>query len=193
MRLAGLTLAALALPACAARDVWPAERLDPRTAVNVTIMAEPWVYARAVPMLAANARDYLNVGVVETNRAGTRAYWLGVVSWSTIDRSPLAADRAPARPERIRLEWSNDGLELSPAAGGRDAVGLTAPALTGPTQRYTEAWYPLAVEVVVRLGGAAPVGIALVGEGRQPTRYDPWQVNDAAMQELLRATGLGRP
>ena len=193
MRIAGLALAALTLPACAVRDLWPAERLDPETAVNVTIMAEPWIYARPVPMLAANARDYLNVGVVETNRAGSRAYWLGVVSWSTIDRSPLAADRAAARPERIRLDWKQGNLELSPAAGGRAAVGLSEPALTGPAESFTEAWYVLSARDVARLGGAAPASVSLVGEGGRLTTYDAWQVNPAVMPEFLKATGLDRP
>lgn len=193
MRIAGLALAALTLPACAVRDLWPAERLDPETAVNVTIMAEPWIYARPVPMLAANARDYLNVGVVETNRAGSRAYWLGVVSWSTIDRSPLAADRAAARPERIRLDWKQGNLELSPAAGGRAAVGLSEPALTGPAESFTEAWYVLSAGDVARLGGAAPASVSLVGEGGRLTTYDAWQVNPAVMPEFLKATGLDRP
>lgn len=190
VRIAGLALAALALPACAARDLWPAERLDPETAVNVTIMALPWVYARPVPMLAANARDYLNVGVVETNRAGSRAYWLGVVSWSTIDRSPLPAERAPARPERIRLDWQEGRLELQPAAGGRAAVGLSAPALTGPAESFTEAWYALSAGDVARLGVAAPASVSLVGEGGRLTTYDAWQVDPAVMPEFLKATGL---
>jgi len=190
MRLAWLALAALALPACVARDLWPAERLDPATAVNVTIVAEPWVYARPVPMLAANARDYLNVGVAETNRAGVRAYWLGVVAWSTIDRSPLAAEEAPARPGQLRLAWQDGELALAPAANGRAAVGLTAPALTGPAERFTDAWYPLSAEDVVRLGRAAPASVSLVGAGGEPTTYDSWLVNPAVMPQFLKATGL---
>jgi hypothetical protein len=190
MRIAGLALAALALPACAARDLWPVERLDPETAVNVTIMAEPWVYARPVPMLAANARDYLNVGVVETNRAGSRAYWLGVVSWSTIDRGPVQADRMPARPARIRLDWKDGKLELSPATDGRAAAGLSEPALTGPAESFSEAWYALSAGDVARLGGAAPASVSLVGDDGRLTAYDAWQVDPAVMPEFLKATGL---
>lgn len=190
MRIAGLALAALALPGCAARDLWPEERLDPETAVNVTIMAEPWVYARPVPMLAANARDYLNVGMVESNRAGHRAYWLGVVSWSTIDRSPLQADRTPAQPQRIRLDWTDGRLELSPAADGRAAAGLSEPALTGPAERFVEAWYALSDADVSRLGNAAPARVSLVGDGGRLTTYDAWQVNPAVMPEFRKATGL---
>jgi hypothetical protein len=193
MRRAGAMLVLLALTACAERDLWPAERLDPKSAVNVTLMAEPWVFARPVPMLAANARDYLNIGVMETNRMGERAYWLGVVSWSTIDRSPFAEAGAIARPERIRLGWKDAVLVLSPAPGGRAAAGLSAPAFTRPAERFADAWYPLTAADVLRLGAAAPETVALVTADGTGTTYDAWQVDSSAMTEFLKATGLDRP
>lgn len=190
LRPAGALLALIGLAACAGRDLWPAERLDPKTAVNVTLMAEPWVFARPVPMLAANARDYLNVGVMESNRMGERTYWLCVVSWSTIDRSPYAAASAPARPERIRLGWKDTFLELSPAAGGRAAAGLSAPAFTGPAERFADAWYPITSDDVLRLGAAVPATVALVTADGTGTTYDAWQAGPSAMTEFLKATGL---
>lgn len=183
-------LLACALTACAATDLWPAERLDPRTAVNVTLMAEPWVYAHAVPMLAANARDYLNVGIAETNRAGIRAYWLGVVSWSTIDRSPFAADGAVDPAQRIRLAWEGGFLELSPAAHGRADAGLSAPAFAGSVGRFKDAWYPLTTADVLRLGAAAPVSVSLTGADGRTTTYDAWQARQEPAREFLKATGL---
>jgi hypothetical protein len=192
MRHAGALLVLLALAACAERDLWPAERLDPETAVNVTLMAEPWVFARPVPMLASNARDYLNVGVMETNRMGERSYWLGVVSWSTIDRSPFATAGAIV-PERIRLGWKDNFLELSPAASGRNAAGLSAPAFTGPAERFADSWYPLTVADVLRLGASAPATVALVTAEGTGATYGAWKVESSAMSEFLKATGLDRP
>lgn len=189
MRIA-VAMAAFLFAACAERDVWPVERLDPRTAVHVTMMAEPWVYARPLPMLAANARDYLNVGVVETNRAGARAYWLGVVSWSTIDRTQLPAGAGLAQPARLRLAWNDGSLDLSPAPEGRAAVGLTQPALTGPAERFTDAWYALSGGEFKRLSALAPRSVSLVGDNGGLRTYDAWRINPAAMAEFLKATGL---
>lgn len=186
-------LAILVLAGCAERDLWPAERLDPKTAVNVTIMARPWVFARGVPMLAANARDYLNVGVVETNRAGTRAYWLGVVSWSTIDRSVFAADGANGTPPRVRLGWANSRLDLSPIEGGRSAARLSASAFVEPGTKFSESWYALSTDQVVQLGRGAPVAVSLVSEAGELTTYEAWDTSPAAMTEFLKATGLDRP
>jgi hypothetical protein len=180
----------LALSGCAQRDLWPAERLDPNTAVNVTIMAEPWVYARDVPMLAANARDYLSVGVVETNRAGIRAYWLGVIAWSTIDRSVLPAPAQANLQAKVRLLWPSTNLELLPASNGRAAPGLTEPVFVEPQANFTEAWYPLSTAQLAQLGADAPIAVALINDAGQPTTYEVWQVRSAAMSEFLKATGF---
>lgn len=179
-----------ALSGCADRDLWPAERLDSKTAVNVTIMAEPWVYSRDVPMLAANARDYLNLGVVETNRAGNRAYWLGVISWSTIDRSILPQVARASRPARVRLLWPHARLELPPASNGRSAVGLTEPVFEGPQASVAEAWCPLSAAQLAQLGKGAPVAVALVDDAGESTTYGEWQVHAAALAEFLKATGF---
>ena len=186
-------LALLMLAGCAERDLWPVERLDPKTAVNVTIMAEPWVYARSVPMLAANARDYLNVGIVETNRSGTRAYWLGVVSWSTIDRSVYAANGARAMPVRIRLGWPTMKLELVPATAGRSTAGLSAPVFTEGATSFDESWYPLSTDEVAQLGIGAPTAVSLIDEAGELASYDAWHADPTVMVDFLKATGLDRP
>lgn len=195
MRIAAraVALSLLVLSGCAETDLWPAERLDPKTAVNVTIMARPWVYARGVPMLAANARDYLNVGIVETNRAGTRAYWLGVVSWSTIDRSVFAAEAGNQAPPKVQLGWANSRLDLSPLEGGRSAARLSAPVFVEPGTEFKESWYSLSTDQVMQLGSNVPVAVSLISETGERTTYDAWDANPAAIAEFLKATGLDRP
>jgi len=175
---------------CAERQLWPEERLDPKTAVNVTIMAEPWVYARDVPMLAANARDYLSVGVVETNRAGIRAYWLGVIAWSTIDRSVLPGPATTILAAKARLLWPAAKLELVPDSKGRSAPGLAEPVFVDKDMKHTEAWYPLTTTQLAQLGKDAPISVSLIDETGQPTTYGPWRANAAAMSEFLKTTGF---
>ena len=153
-------------------------------------MAEPWVYSRDVRMLAANARDYLNVGIVETNRAGTRAYWLGVVAWSTIDRSVLPGPPAPIQPVKVRLVLPASTMELKAVAGGRSAVGISSPVLIDPTLKFTDSWYALTTQQVVLLGAGVPASVALVDDKGEPTTYEQWQANANAMSEFLKAVGL---
>jgi hypothetical protein len=178
------------LSGCAERDLWPVERLDPKTAVNVTIMAEPWVYSRDVPMLAANARDYLNVGVVETNRAGTRAYWLGVVAWSTIDRSALPELVAPVSPGTVKLSWPEESLELKPAAAGRQEIGASETIFAGPQPVHEDAWYELNAAQLSRLAKSPPVTVSLVLEDGAVIVHEAWQVSRRALDQFLEATGF---
>jgi len=187
-RRASLVLVILALSGCSSHEFRPEERLDPKTAVNVTIMAEPWVFARDVPMLAANARDYLSVGVVESNRAGSRAYWFGVFAWSTIDRSALPRPSPSARLPGIRLVWPDSTLELVPA-GSASGPGLSEPVFVEPKAVVLEAWYPLSGEQLAQLGAATPIAIALIDETGQSTTYKKWQAHPGAMKEFLEATG----
>ena len=189
-RVALTVITVQALAGCAERELWPAEQLDQTTAVNVTVMAEPWVYFREAPMLAANARDYINVGVVETNRAGTRAYWLGVIAWSTIDRSVIAGAEQPVKPLKVRLRWPAANLELTPASNGRVAVGLSDPVFVEPQSKFTETWYPLSTVQLKQLGENPPTSVALIEVAGQATIYEAWRVNTAPMAEFLEATGF---
>jgi hypothetical protein len=183
-----LAAACLALAACAAQDQWPREFVDPGTAVHATILAEPWVYAREVPMLAANARDYLNLGVVATNRSGDRTYWLGAVAWSTIDRTATGA--GSTQPGRLRLVYAKDSIELTPVAGGRLAVGLDRPEFTGPGTRFTEDWYPLSIEQLRRLAESPPTAVDLLAADAQVLAFAKWRARRKPMIEFLKATGL---
>ncbi|MFZ2506920.1 MAG: hypothetical protein WAW79_00410 [Steroidobacteraceae bacterium] len=188
---AALVLAGILLVSgCAERDLWPAERVDPKTAVNITSMTEQWIYSRDVPMLAANVRDYLSLGVVETNRAGTRSYWLGVITWSTIDRSMLGETAPRARQTSVRLGMPDDSLELQTVPGGRQEIGASGTILAAPQPVYEDAWYRLGEEQLARLAKSPPATVSLVMDDGTVTAYDAWQVNRRALDRFLQATGF---
>ena len=190
LRAAAALCATLALPGCAERDLWPVEKLDRETAVNLTIMAQPWVYSHDVPMLAANARDYLNLGVVETNRAGTRAYWLGIVAWTTIDRSSLGVPAPLVKPAKVTLAWPGRTLELQPAPGGRDEFGTDKVLFAGPQPAHEDAWYRLSEPQLALLVKSAPPSVSLVTDDGTAIAYVPWEVDQRAMQQFVEATGF---
>ena len=154
-------------------------------------MADPWVYARELPAIAANARDYLNVGVVETNRAGQRRYWLGVVAWSTIDRSAVPGQVVSLQPHRVKLGWIDGELELAPVSGGRQALGVNEPIFAPPQPDFREAWYLLSPAELEQLGQEPPQYFSLYREGDTPARYETWQVGRQSMKAFREATGLG--
>jgi len=171
-------------------DQRPAERLDPYSAVNTTIMGQPWIYGRDVPALAVNARDYLNVGVIETNRAGQRAYWLGIVAWSTIDRSALPSPAQPMRPGKVKFSWPDGSLELQPVPAGREALGASQPIFAGPQPEFTDAWYPLSAVQLSRLAQVPPESITLMREDGSAIVYAIWRIEPQAMDQFLEAIGF---
>jgi len=180
----------LVFSGCAERDLWPAERLDPQTAVNITSMTEQWIYSRDVPMLAANVRDYLSLGVVETNRAGARTYWLGVITWSTIDRSMLAEPASRAKQISVRLKLPDNSLELQIVPGGRREIGASGTIFAAPQPVYEDAWYRLGEAQLSRLAKSPPATVSLVMDDGAVTAYEAWQVNRRALEEFLQATGF---
>jgi hypothetical protein len=183
-------LAILVLGGCVQRELWPEERLDLKSAVNVTIMAEPWVYFHDVPMLVANARDYLNVGVVETNRAGTRACWLGVIAWSTINRSALPVPGQPVKPGRVKLSWPDESLELQPVAAGRESLGISEVVFAGPQPAFGDTWYALTTAQLSRLSRSPPPTVSLVRDDGGATIYQAWQIDPRVLAQFLEATGF---
>ena len=189
MRACWLAMLVLTLAGCASRDLWPVERVDPETAIHVTVMAEPWIYALGDPRQAANASRFLNVAVVEANQTGTRRYWLNAVSWSTGTRGKDAGDYVSLGAVKIILAWPTKQLPLAPAAEGRSAAGISEPAFSVTAARLGEAWCPLTPEQVAEFGAGAPAGISLVDEEGRVQSYVSWQADDAAIAEFLKATG----
>jgi hypothetical protein len=190
LRAAVALWAILALPGCAERDLWPVEKLDRETAVSLTIMAQPWVYSHDVPMLAANSRDYLNLGVVETNRTGERVYWLGIVAWSTIDRGGLGVPAPLVKPARVTLAWPERSLDLQPAAGGRAEFGTDKVLFAGPQPAHEDAWYRLTEPQLALLAKSPPSSVSLVLDDGTSIPHLPWDVNERAMRQFVEATGF---
>lgn len=188
MRVSFLAVLPFVLAGCASRDLWPVERVDPETAVHVTIMAEPWIYAVDDPRQSANASHFVNVTVVEANRTGTRSYWLNVVSSSTHARAG-SAGYAVSGP--IQLRWPTGQLQLAAAAGGRRAAGISEPAIRVPGATIGEAWCALSAADLAEFAAGAPTAISLMDADGKWQTFAPWQVDDAAIAEFLKATVKG--
>jgi len=160
------------------------EYLDPETAVTIRAVTEPIVYARDAPELAANVRDYLSAGVVEVNNMGKRAYYLALVSWSTIDRSPRAAGRAPL-PGRIEVTVGSRPLELTPVSHEPRRLGIGLP-LFRPSHGYAgESWYALTVGDIRAIAGALPMSVDLVDDPAGRMSYPLWHDARRALVDFV--------
>jgi len=68
------------------------ERLDGNTGITLLTADDPMVFARTEARYSRSARDYVYLGPIETNRQGTRDYYLWVGVATTLDRGFLAPD-----------------------------------------------------------------------------------------------------
>lgn len=181
MRARRLAVVALAALAACAPSAGIRSEIDPRTAVTTQYMGEPWVYAREATELAVHARDYLSVGVVEVNRQGRRTYFLGVVAWSTIDRSGVPGASVPLPAE---LDADGRSATLVPLGHEPKAIGVSLP-LFRPSTGYTgETWYALQPADVRALAVHQPTWL----EWRQDDvryRFEHWRGGPALLAPLV--------
>jgi hypothetical protein len=176
-------VAALLLGSCATEDARVAEYLDPQTAVTIRAVAAPFIYARDVPELAANVRDYLSLGAVEVNNMGTRKHYLAVVSWSTIDRRRVGA---PASlPEGIELMLAARPRVLALASHEARSLGIGAPLFRPPSGYLGESWYKITPADLRAFVAAPPESIDLAAPGGRLS-YALWRRADAAFEDFVR-------
>jgi hypothetical protein len=177
-------VATLLLGSCATDPAQVNEYLDPQTAVTIRAVAAPFIYARDVPELAANVRDYLSLGAVEVNNMGARKHYLAAVSWSTIDRR--RADRAPAPlPDRIELTLAGKTRVLALASHDARSLGIGTPLFRPPSGYLGESWYAVTPADLRAFAAAPPDSIDLATDvGR--TSYGLWRRADAAFEDFVR-------
>ena len=181
----GLLTAAALATGCAGAPERPAatEFLDSQTAMTVRVAAEPFVYARDVPELAANVRDYLYVGAVETNNMGHRSHYLALVSWSTIDRKRVGVPTADL-PERLEMSLGEQAREYPLKTHEPRSVGVGTSILEPPAGYLGDSWFIVSPADLRSFAASPPASIdVLVGGVRQT--YALWKRADAALTAFV--------
>ena len=176
--------AALLLGGCATQDSRVSEYLDPQTAVTIRALTAPAVYAHDAPELAANARDYLSLGLVEVNNMGARKHYLALVSWSTIDRSRAGVAAVPV-PERVELDLGGKPREFTPASHEPRTLGIGGTPFRPASGYAGEAWYAVTPADLRALAAAPSTAITLIEDDRR-IRYGTWHAENAAVAEFVR-------
>jgi hypothetical protein len=173
-----------AIAACEAERPRVREYLDPQTAVTIRAMNAPFVYAREVPEIAVNVRDYLSLGAVEVNNMGTRKHYLVLVAWSTVDRGVARAQSASI-PEHIQLTAGGRTLELAPVGHDARSLGIGDPPYRPPTGFVAESWYAVTTEELRRLAAAPPTEIVLRSDAATLS-YSIWRAAPAELDAFVR-------
>lgn len=161
-------------------------KLDPTTAVTITFSDAPLIFYRDESGRAAYARDYVYLGPIEVNKAGTFRYyiWLGI--WTTM-QTPEESVRDGF--ETIVLIADGEPLPLEVAGWTAAAVGASEPVYLKPVASAADAYYEVTVDQLRFI--AASRDIRVQSTGAKGAVYEPWNEQKSAkanLAEFLRTT-----
>jgi hypothetical protein len=174
----------LLVAGCATDSPRVVEYLDPQTAVTIRTLATPILYARDVPELAANARDYLSLGIIEVNNMGARKHYVALVSWSTVNHANGATAPVPV-PERFEMTLGGKSREFVPASHEPRSLGIGGMPFRPPSGYAGESWYAVTPAELRAFAAAPPETITLLQE-QDRVGYRAWKAADAAVAEFVR-------
>jgi hypothetical protein len=179
----------IATSGCATDGTGVVQYQDEKTAVTVTVATTPVVLAREVPMLAVNARDYLNLTAIEVNRTGQRRYYFFGYSWSTIDRREQDADSA-ARVAELVLKADDRVLTLNMSPREFETAGLVTLPLPPPGPGARPVLYPADRATLAYVGAAEVLSAEFSSAaGATPAEpYRPWNGSAADFESFLDRT-----
>jgi hypothetical protein len=184
--LAALAAAVLA-GGCATQEVAVAkEYLDEHTAATVTVGTRPWVFARARPEFAVNARDYLTLVPMDVNRAGNHVLYFYCYAWSTVDKRGAAETGG-------KFELVADGrqIPLTPSPTKPHDLGIGQPPLEPPSESASALVVPTSREVLLFLSRSHDVAAIRTRDGLGE-RFDVWDDGRDAIAEFLQGASAAR-
>jgi hypothetical protein len=110
----------------AARDA-PKDYLDQSTAVTVTVVGRPLVFARERPNFAVHMRDYITLAAAAVNRSGKIEYILIAYFWTTFDPHAREGDAQVQRPDDLVILADDRKIQLVKADRSAHEVGIDEP------------------------------------------------------------------
>lgn len=101
------------LTSCAADRAAPSHEIfDEKSAMTLSVVSRPFIFARDRSDVAAHARDYATLVAAEIDRSGDYADFLLLYRWSTVDRR--MAPRPPQSAGALRIVADGRVIDLKP-------------------------------------------------------------------------------
>ncbi len=183
----GLTVLLPLLASCAShRAAPPHEIFDEQSAMTLSVVSVPFVFARERSDVAAHARDYATLVAAEIDRSGDYRDFLLLYRWSTVDRR--MAPPPPQSAGALRIVADGRVIDLQPVE--RMPVSLT---------QSRALYVPPHGDVIPRAYAADPALLHYIAACRSLTLYMPqedlktaftlWQDGREALANFLRSIG----
>ncbi len=168
------------LSACATGQAPVVEKLDELTAVTYTYVRTPLILSPDTPLDRTQARDYVQVGVIEVNRMGSLKYylWLGISDTEHVGSS----DSHHGGFKSIVLTLGDQKLPLDIHGWTHEAIGVSEPVYKKLFSTSIDAYYEVTLEHVRLL--AEVDSMKLLTSGSAPKEFVSWYRQTAAEEEL---------
>lgn len=155
--------------------------LDQQSAITVQAMGAPYILANEKASLAANARDYLDLRLLETDQMGRRVYLLSIVAFSTVDRRGQP-NALPAGLAHLEVHAGAKTYELTAVEAGTDAYGLSGRLFPRRNGFVGSAEYLVTADFIRDLAAAPESGVSIdVGAGDN-ARYSVWEAANEGLK-----------
>lgn len=170
------------LSACAAGQAPVVEKLDELTAVTYTHVRTPLILSPDTPLDRTQARDYVQVGMIEVNRMGSLDYylWLGISDTEHVENSGMHHDGFKS----IVLTLGDQKLPLDIYGWTHEAIGVSVPVYKKLFSTSIDAYYEVTLEHVRLL--AEVDRMKLITSGSEPKEFVSWYTQTAAKKELAQ-------
>lgn len=164
--------ALMGLAACVTTEpaVRLTERLDEKTGVTVTTLDRPLEFFSPLPEKGLDAASFANLGLAETNRMGTRSYYL----WFSLLWGRLGADRLEL-PKFSTLAVDLGSERLSFRAGERASPPVRM-RLYSPEAKWSEEFaFALTTDQVRAIGHASVPTLSVETESGETFAFTLWK------------------
>jgi hypothetical protein len=148
--------------------------LDQQSGVTVEATGVPYVLAHEAAALAANARDYLDMRVLEVDRMGKRSYYLSLVAFSTVARRGDSSPTAQAIG-KVRVRIGSEATDLEAVREGEEAYGLSARVFPRRNGYLAAADYAVTPAFVRALAAAGEHELSIEVGADADLVYEPWE------------------
>ena len=155
----------LGLISCGTSPSISNEKLDPLTGVTVTFVEAPLILYRENWAKAAYARNLVNMGPIQVNRAGNRRYYLWVGIWSTMRVAEISEHRNAF--ESILIFADGEPLSLNVNGWTPDSIGLSEPAYIKPVASAVDAYYEVTADQIRLIAEATDLRLQSSGIARR--------------------------
>jgi hypothetical protein len=179
VRLACLA-ASLTIVGCASPSPIVAEKLDPLTGVTVTFAETPLVLYRDNPSRAAYARNFVHLGPIQVNRAGSYRYYLWLGIWNTMQVEDLSGHRDGF--ESIIVFADGEPLTLELVGWTPEAIGASEPTYLKPVASTADAYYEVTADQIRLIANSRDIRIHVVGTS--PKEFQLWDDQMSARNSL---------